>query len=139
MKTEMINGKEYEVVERKSKECENCTLITEICHDIPCRAIERDDCLNVKFIEIKEPEEKRLTKPSRSKPRNKYDREIIPGVYVDVYDILNAFDTGSEQVDHAVKKLLAPGQRGVKDRGKDIKEAMQSLESELNRIAEWGE
>lgn len=59
---------------------------------------------------------------------NKYSREIKPGVFVDVYDVLNAFKTGSAAVDHAVKKLLAPGQRGVKPREQDLKEAIASIE-----------
>lgn len=55
-------------------------------------------------------------------------REIKPGVNVDVYDVLNAFKTGSAAIDHAVKKLLAPGQRGVKPRGQDLREAIASIE-----------
>lgn len=58
---------------------------------------------------------------------NKYSREIKPGVFVDVYDVLNAFKTGSAAVDHAVKKLLAPGQRGVKSREQDLNEAIASI------------
>lgn len=73
----------------------------------------------------------------RSKPRNKYDRQIIPGVYVDVYDVLQAFDPQSKAIDHAVKKLLAPGQRGVKDRITDLKEAISSIQREIDRIGEW--
>jgi hypothetical protein len=51
---------------------------------------------------------------------NKYDRTII-GKYgtgkcvVDVYRVLNAFPTGSPEIDHALKKLLAAGKRGAKD------------------------
>jgi hypothetical protein len=75
----------------------------------------------------------------RSSPRNKYDREILPGIYVDVYDVLGAFTTGSPSVDHAVKKLLAPGQRGVKSRTTDLKEAISSIEREIDRINEWGD
>lgn len=62
---------------------------------------------------------------------NKYTRYIptLDGrkVPVDVYCVLAAFPTGSSAVDHAVKKLLAPGQRGHKDRIQDIKEARDSL------------
>lgn len=74
----------------------------------------------------------------RSKPRNKYDREIIPGVYVDVYDVLNAFTTGGPEVDHGVKKLLAPGERGDKDEITDLEEAIKSIQSRINHIKEWG-
>lgn len=73
----------------------------------------------------------------RTKPRNKYDREIIPGIYVDVYDVLEAFNPQSKAIDHAVKKLLAPGQRGVKDRVTDLKEAVSSIQREIERLGEW--
>lgn len=62
---------------------------------------------------------------------NKYTRNMptMDGrtVPVDVYCVLAAFPTGSSAVDHAVKKLLAPGQRGHKDRIQDLKEARDSL------------
>lgn len=77
--------------------------------------------------------------PGRQHPRNKYDREIIPGIYVDVYDVLEAFDPQSKAIDHAVKKLLAPGQRGVKDRITDLNEAMSSIQREIERLGEWSE
>lgn len=73
----------------------------------------------------------------RGVARNKYDREILPGVYVDVYDVLGAFPTESPAIDHAVKKLLAPGQRGVKDRITDLNEAIGSIQREIDRIGEW--
>jgi len=62
---------------------------------------------------------------------NKYTRWMptLDGrkVPVDVYCVLAAFPTGSSAVDHAVKKQLAPGQRGHKDRIQDLKEARDSL------------
>lgn len=62
---------------------------------------------------------------------NKYTRTLhtLDGrkVPVDVYCVLAAFPTGSAAIDHAVKKLLAPGTRGVKSRLQDIKEAHASL------------
>lgn len=76
-------------------------------------------------------------KTDRSKPRNKYDREILPGVFVDVYDVLSAFKTDSPAIDHAAKKLLAPGKRGHKDRVTDLKEAIASIENEIAKINEW--
>lgn len=69
--------------------------------------------------------------PVKSFTPNKYTRYIptLDGrkVPVDVYCVLAAFPTGSSAVDHAVKKLLAPGQRGHKDRIQDLKEARDSL------------
>lgn len=68
---------------------------------------------------------------------NKYDRVIL-GKYgtgvctVDVYRVLDAFKTDSPAVDHAVKKLLCPGGRGHKDRITDLKEAIQSIQAEID-------
>ena len=69
--------------------------------------------------------------PLKSFTPNKYTRWMptLDGrkVPVDVYCVLAAFPTGSAAVDHAVKKQLAPGQRGHKDRIQDLKEARDSL------------
>lgn len=47
----------------------------------------------------------------------------------DVYDILFAFDVTNPAVAHAIKKLLAAGQRsGGKDRLQDMREAIWSIE-----------
>jgi hypothetical protein len=75
--------------------------------------------------------------PGRDKPRNKYDREILPGIFVDVYDVLRAFKVTSGAIAHAVKKLLAPGQRGVKTERDDVAEARDSLNREIQQIDEW--
>lgn len=73
----------------------------------------------------------------RSQPRNKYDREILPSVYVDVYDVLRAFKTHSPALDHAAKKLLASGERGHKDRLTDLKECIASIQAEIDSMGEW--
>jgi hypothetical protein len=72
---------------------------------------------------------------------NKYDRTII-GKYatgkcvVDVYRVLNAFPTGSPEIDHALKKLLAAGKRGAKDELQDLREAVQSIEARIDYLME---
>lgn len=57
---------------------------------------------------------------------SKYTRRIR-GETVDVYDVLRAFDVRCPAVQHAVKKLLMPGQRGTKDRVTDLREAAHSV------------
>lgn len=72
-------------------------------------------------------------------PANKYDRTIT-GKYgtgqctVDVYRVLSAFGPLSPEIDHAVKKLLAPGSRGHKDEKQDLLEAIQSIEARLQYL-----
>jgi hypothetical protein len=66
---------------------------------------------------------------------NKYSRKIktivIDGIdhviYVDVYDVLTAFNTINPAMDHAIKKMLAPGKRGNKSTIQDMNEAIQSI------------
>jgi hypothetical protein len=80
--------------------------------------------------------------PGREKPRNKYDREILPSVWVDVYDVLGAF-TGTisslvkPAIDHAIKKLLTPGLRGVKEERQDLVEARDSIDRAIQKLDEW--
>lgn len=80
--------------------------------------------------------------PGREKPRNKYDREIVPGVFTDVYDVLGAF-TGTVSsmikpaIDHAIKKLLAPGLRGVKEERQDLVEARDSIDRAIQKLDDW--
>lgn len=52
----------------------------------------------------------------------------VAATHIDVYWVLDRFNTGSAAIDHAVKKLLAPGQRGAKSRTKDLREAIASIE-----------
>lgn len=63
---------------------------------------------------------------------NKYTRDLLSldgrRVPVDVYSVLAAFPSNNSAVDHALKKLLAPGQRGQKGRLQDLKEARASLD-----------
>lgn len=61
------------------------------------------------------------------KPMNKYKREIKPGVEVDIYDVLIAWNVTNPAIQHAIKKLLQPGQRGNKDATQDLQEAMLSI------------
>lgn len=57
---------------------------------------------------------------------NKYHREIKPGVLVDVYDVLKAFNVNNPALQHLVKKSLAVGQRGHKDAAEDLQDIIDS-------------
>lgn len=66
--------------------------------------------------------------------KNKYLRSITwsvkqdeTGIWIDVYDVLKAFNVSDQAVGHALKKLLAPGQRGHKGKLKDLREARDSI------------
>jgi hypothetical protein len=51
---------------------------------------------------------------------SKYHREIKPGVWVDVYDVLHAWRVQNPALQHLVKKALQPGGRGHKTREQDM-------------------
>lgn len=61
-----------------------------------------------------------------SKAPNKYQRRVQSKI-IDVYDVLVAWDVRNPAIQHAIKKLLQPGQRGNKDSLQDLNEALQSI------------
>jgi len=62
---------------------------------------------------------------------NKYQRQIKPGVWVDVYDVLDAFKVECPALQHLTKKALAAGSRGHKDTITDLKDIIASAERAL--------
>lgn len=58
---------------------------------------------------------------------NKYQRQV-PSTTIDIYDILNAYQVTCPATQHAIKKLLQPGERGHKDKLTDLREALASVE-----------
>ena len=76
-----------------------------------------------------------LDKPVNSelKDGDKYIRTIYglcgTPVKVDVYRVLDAFQSSSASIDHAVKKMLCAGLRGHKDKLTDIDNAIESLQA----------
>lgn len=57
---------------------------------------------------------------------NKYLREIKPGVFVDVYDVLMAWNVSNPALQHLIKKALQPGERGHKSREQDLQDIIDS-------------
>lgn len=62
---------------------------------------------------------------SAQKP-SKYQR-IIRGIKLDIYDLLVAWRVTCPATQHAIKKLMMPGERGAKDRLTDLQEARDSI------------
>ena len=65
------------------------------------------------------------------KPLNKYQRHVN-STTIDVYDVLVAFEVNNPATAHAVKKLLASGQRGYKNVIQDLEEAVQSIKRAID-------
>lgn len=60
---------------------------------------------------------------------NNYSRKLREETgSIDVYDVLDAFRIENPALAHAIKKLLAAGDRGVKSWEQDLQEAIDSLE-----------
>lgn len=71
---------------------------------------------------------------------NKYARRIPHNKSsIDVYDVLIIFQVTDPAVQHAVKKLLACGQRGHKDALEDLQEARQSIDRAIEIVSTYGE
>jgi hypothetical protein len=60
-------------------------------------------------------------------PASKYHVQI-KGQWIDVYDILAAYNVTNPEDAHAIKKMLCHGQRGVKGGIQDMQEAVVSLQ-----------
>lgn len=57
---------------------------------------------------------------------NKYLREIKPGIFVDVYDVLMAWNVTNPALQHLIKKALQAGDRGHKSREQDLQDIIDS-------------
>ena len=57
-------------------------------------------------------------------------------VIVDVYDVLRAWDVTCPAIQHAIKKLLQPGQRGSKSAAQDLREAIGSIERSIQLLGD---
>jgi hypothetical protein len=84
-----------------------------------------------RFEIVPDPEEEAVVE------RNKYMREVKPGVWVDVYDLLKAFDVSDPCLQHLIKKALAAGKRGHKDALTDYKDILDSAKRALELYKEW--
>lgn len=68
---------------------------------------------------------------------NKYQRQV-PSTTIDIYDVLKAWSVTCPATQHAIKKLLQPGERGHKDKLTDLREALGSVERAI-QMAEHDE
>ena len=93
----------------------------EVLKEEPCEEFTGDEFLTSKECE--------------NRINNKYSVKC-KGVDIDVYNVLKAFEVTDPAIQHAVKKLLKPGQRGVKTKEQDLQEAIKSIERSIELISE---
>lgn len=76
-------------------------------------------------------------KQHEAKLANKYLHEIKSGVFVDVYDVLMAWNVTNPALQHLIKKALQAGERGHKSREQDLQDiidsAIRAKELEIKR------
>lgn len=67
-----------------------------------------------------------------------YFKDVSDLDEIDVYRVCDLFEVKDESgaTQHAIKKLLCSGQRGVKDKRKDIQEAIDTLNRKLEMMTE---
>ena len=65
-------------------------------------------------------------KQHEAKLANKYLHEIKPGIFIDVYDVLMAWNVSNPALQHLIKKALQPGERGHKSREQDLQDIIDS-------------
>ena len=68
-----------------------------------------------------------------------YQKPVEHLKWIDVYRVLVLFGVTNPCLQHAVKKLLCAGQRGVKDQKQDVQEAIASLLRYLEMQTEDGD
>lgn len=96
---------------------------------------EEIDSLNEKYHDLVEENEelmKEVTPLILSTPSNQplfphYFKETPKSSHIDIYWVLKAWDVTCPCVQHAIKKLMAAGMRGAKNKEKDLKEARDAI------------
>lgn len=68
-----------------------------------------------------------------------YQKSVEHLKWIDVYRVLVLFGVTNPCLQHAIKKLLCAGQRGVKDQKQDVQEAIASLLRYLEMQTEDGD
>lgn len=68
-----------------------------------------------------------VSQPPTPRAHNHYFKDVSRLEVIDVYRVLGLFDVTDPCLQHAIKKLLVAGGRGVKDVSRDIQEAIDTL------------
>ena len=124
------NGNEYgNTLERDAAKCERCggSFVWDKC---------------IKCGNLKNPHfryEQSIIRDNQNRKHGHYFKDVSKLDFIDVYAVLKLFDVTDPCLQHAIKKLLCAGQRGVKDQVKDINEAKDTLERCLELLSVGGD
>lgn len=65
-----------------------------------------------------------------------YKRDVSKLDYIDVYRIIDLYQLNDPCFQHALKKILVPGERGHKDLKKDIQDIIDTMQRKLEMMRE---
>lgn len=133
-----IDGVKY-MSEPEKRMCDGCEFKKK--SDMCATSNEMHNCADNGVIWIKSQIAKDLKNHTHSPVvPNKYKRKIsgmhvhvdvrssIATIEIDIYDVLKAWNVTNPATQHAIKKLLQPGERGHKDKLTDLREAGKSID-----------
>jgi len=117
IKNDGINSK---VTRQQQAERDGITgYLTNLAADIGDYALADDANVMIKSNLVAVPE-------ANQTKRTHYHVEIIPGVWVDVYDVIDAWGLANPAYQHLIKKALKPGNRGHKGMMTDAQDIIDS-------------
>lgn len=73
---------------------------------------------------------------TEDRPHGHYFKDVRHLDYIDVYRVIDLFAVEHPAMQHALKKVIAAGQRGAKSTEQDAREAIDSLNRYLQMVAE---
>ena len=92
------------------------------------------------FKEYYEPKEQGRKDDSQKPKHSHYHKDVSQYDTIDIYVICDLYvKDNSGCIQHAVKKLLCCGERGVKDNVKDLQEAIDTIQRKIEMLQGQGE
>ena len=78
----------------------------------------------------------KVDKQDKQQKHSHYKKDVRHLNYIDVYRIIDLYELHDPCFQHALKKILVPGERGHKDLTKDINDIIDTMQRKLEMIAE---
>ena len=78
----------------------------------------------------------KVDKEDKQQKHQHYKKDVKHLDYIDVYRIIELYELHDPCFQHALKKILVPGERGHKDLTKDINDIIDTMQRKLEMIAE---
>ena len=128
-------------------ESEFCGVVVEADHmysvgfkPVAWSSVEESQTWEILPFKVSEPTEAEIDEMERNfnikiDIGTKYQKSMKSEI-MDVYNVLKSFEVHCPATQHAIKKLLMPGTRGVKDVKQDLQEAHNSIKRAIELLDE---